>query len=157
MKCKGFVIFLLCCSLALSWGQVSESDSTPKLSEPSDSNMSLLWQTGSNALNLSIASFEKLGPWMQSVESWMMSVNDWMQRSNEHSNKVWEISVKQEAITNAVSSSSASLEISLKSFEEGMTRLTTELHRQSLELWFWRFTTLAAGGYALYLATRQTR
>lgn len=154
MKCKGFVIFLLCCSLALSWGQVSESESTPKQSEPSESNMSLLWQTGSNALTQSIASFEKLGPWMQNVESWMMSVNDWMQRSNEHSKKVWEISVKQEAITNVASSNFASLETSLKSYAEGMTLLTMELRRQYLELWFWRITTLAAGGIALYLATR---
>lgn len=157
MKCRSFVIFLLCFSLALSWGQASGSDFTQKVLPAlslNETNSSLLWQIGSDAITTSITSFEKLGPWMQSAESWMMSVNDWMQRSNELSNKAWEISVKQEAITNAASSSFTSLETSSKSYAEGMTLLTTELRRQSLELWFWRIATLAGAGLSVYLATR---
>jgi len=142
MKRLSFVLLLAL--LALSLAPAQQPGSLDGTQQESGQDMSLLWQIGSDAITSSITSFEKLGPWIQSVENWMKSVELWTQKSSALSEKAWELSVKQEVITNGVSSNYDSLKTSLKYYENGMTQLTTELRRQYLELWFWRATTAAA-------------
>lgn len=151
MKCRIFEMCLLLFSLGLSWGQVSESDSMPEILPTSSLNemdSSLLWKIGSESMESSIASFEKLGSWMTSVESWM-------KKSLELSEKVLELSVQQERIMNEVLPNLSSLKTSLKSYEKNLTFLVSEIKKIKSEVMIWQAFSFIELGIIAYISIKQ--
>lgn len=147
---KFFVICFLLCWLALSWGQQQSPPSDtqePNEQAASSTNSSLLWQIASEAMTNSLQSFEALGPSLNSIENLM-------KKSLPASQKAWQLSVKLEQIMNEALLNSDSQQKSLTYFAEGMTLVTKELRRKTIEVWVWRIATIISTGGILYFVLR---
>lgn len=147
MKWKIGALILFLCSSALCWGQVSESDSVdtpPPALEQSETNSSLLWNSGAAALDNSILSFEALGKRLLLIDSWT-------KKSLELSEKAWQLSVQLEQTTNAAYNNFISLETSSTSLENASIQLTKHLTNLQIEVWIWRIATTAAAAGIIYL------
>lgn len=146
MKWTTCALVLFLCLSALCWGQASESDSAdtpPPALEQSETNSSLLWNSGAAALNNSILSFEALGTRLQLIESWT-------KKSLELSEKAWQLSMQLEQTTSAAYNNYISLETSSTSLENASIQITKHLTNLQIELWLWRIATVAATAGVIY-------
>lgn len=147
MKWKNGALIVFFFLSALCWGQVSESASAgtpPPQSEQSETDSSLLWNSGAAALDNSILSFEALGTRLQHIESWT-------QKSLELSEKAWQLSTRLEQTTNAAYNNFISLETSSTSLESATIQITKHLTNLQIEVWVWRIATFGFAGLSLYL------
>lgn len=150
MKWTTCALVLFLCLSGLCWGQASElasADTPPPALEQSETNSSLLWNSGAAALNNSILSFEALGTRLQLIESWT-------KKSLELSEKAWQLSMQLEQTTSAAYNNFISLETSSTSLESATIQITKHLTNLQIEVWVWRIATFGFAGLSLYLFLR---